>query len=143
MDADVKWKVGRKEKEGSPARKSPQGKTSPSHRTPVGVKLERIEKKVKKVQKVKMKASTPQRKRKLTKEPDQDPKQRNIKEFLLRKSQPRAETPTTFQETGSGKTITRGPLVVPCWVSLTAGPPNQHQAEVLAHQLRYVGGWGQ
>ena len=43
-NTDVKWNMGRKEKEGSPARKSPQGKTSPSHRTPVRVRIEKIEK---------------------------------------------------------------------------------------------------
>ena len=48
-------------------------------RTPVRMKVERIERKVR------MKASTPQRKRKVVKELDLDPKQRKIKEFLLRK----------------------------------------------------------
>ena len=62
-----------------------------------------------------MKASTPQRKRKLVKEPDLDPKQRNIKEFLLRKNQPKIKNSKVSQETGNmeknNQGATCGPLL--------------------------------
>ena len=50
----------------------------------------------------------------MVKEPDLDPKQRRIKDFLLRKSQPTTEN-SKAQETEDTrrKKITRGPLVVP------------------------------
>ena len=131
---EVKWNEAKKEpgKEGSPARKTARkspGKGSPSNRTPVRLKVARIEKKVQKkdpdTRKVRLKASTPQRKRKVVKEPDLDPKQARIRDFLLRKHQPATtNNPNSkTQETVEigGKEIIRGPLVVPFRELLASG----------------------
>ena len=83
---------------------------SPKAKTPIRLKVERIERKVR------MKASTPQRKRKVIKELDLDLKQRKIGEFFLKKSQHKAEiTLETSQETGGLEETTQratcGPLL--------------------------------
>merc|ERR1712243_134830 len=74
----------------SPARKSPR--MSPSSRTPVRVRIQRMENKVQKVKMKPTRPSTPKARRKTGKEMDQDPNQRKIQDFLC-KSQPRAENP--------------------------------------------------
>ena len=82
--------------------------------------MARIERKVQEkesgTRKVRLKASTPQRKRKLIKEPDLDPKQRRIKEFLLRKNQPVTENSEAQETEDTGRKekyqrATCGPLL--------------------------------
>ena len=135
---ETKWNEGKKKpgKEGSPARKTARkspGKGSPSNRTPVRLRVARIEKKVQKkdpdTRKVRLKASTPQRKRKVVKEPDLDPKQARIKDFLLRKHQPATEnnlnskTQETVEVGGKENTqgATCGPLFGSYWLQVSSG----------------------
>ena len=117
--AGSNWSEGRADRK-VPARKSPARKSpgmSPSKRTPVRIRVQRLENRV---QKLKMKpVRTPTSSRKAGRKMDQDPTQRKIQEFLYRSPPGSENLPQRQQETVSkagkaGKYIkgaTSGPLL--------------------------------